>query len=475
MKKLMLAILFALSSMPYAISQPANVPATRMQWFRDAKLGIFIHWGIYAVNGIDESWSFYNEYLPYEDYMKQLQGFTASDYDPEAWAKLIRESGAKYAVMTSKHHDGVALWDTKAGDLNVVDKTPAGRDLIGPFCKELRAEGLKVGLYFSLIDWSNPDYPNFTKTQSRYTRDSIPARWENFVKFDRSQITELMTRYNPDLFWFDGDWEQSAESWHAKEIREMILKNNPNAIINSRLAGYGDYATPEQGIPVVKPKDDCWELCMTMNDSWGYQPNDRNYKPVNLIIRIFADVIGMGGNLLLDIGPKADGSIPEEQVQILRELGRWTAKHGEAIYGTKAGIPKDCYAGPSTLSADSTILYLFVPGNGKFQIPDSIPIARDQTNPKSQTDKSSNRPIVQSPNPIVSQSCSPNVLIKGITSNIAAAWVVGNGTKLEQKTWLKPWWSGNPGLISIEIPEEAMDEEMTVVALQLEGKVTLKF
>jgi alpha-L-fucosidase len=476
MKKLMLAILFALCSMPYAISQPADSSASRMQWFKDAKLGIFIHWGIYAVNGIDESWSFYNEYLPYEEYMKQLDGFTAENYNPEAWAKLIRESGAKYAVMTSKHHDGVALWDTKAGDLNVVGKTPAGRDLVGPFCKALRAEGIKVGLYYSLLDWSHPDYPNFTKTQQKYVRDSIPAKWDRFLQFNNSQITEIMTDFNPDLFWFDGDWEQSADNWHAAEIREMILENNPDAIINSRLAGYGDYATPEQGIPVVKPVDEYWELCMTTNDSWGYQPNDKDYKPENLIIRIFADVIGMGGNLLLDIGPKADGTIPEEQVNILEELGRWTAKHAEAIYGTNAGIPKDCYAGPSTLSNDSTILYLFVPGNGKFQIPNS----KFQTNSKSktdksQTDKSPNRPNDQSPGPTVLPSYSPIILLKGITNNIAAAWVVGNGTKLEQTTWLKPWWSSNPGLISIEIPAEALDEQMTVIAVLLDGKIELKF
>jgi alpha-L-fucosidase len=342
--------------------------------------------------------------------------------------------------MTSKHHDGVALWDTKAGELSMAEKTPAGRDLVGPFCKALREEGLKVGLFYSLLDWSHPDYPNFTRTKTKYNRDSIPARWENFVKFNKSQIKEIMTLYNPDLFWFDGDWEQSAENWHASEIRQMILQNNPNAIINSRLAGYGDYATPEQGIPVVKPADEYWELCMTMNNSWGYQQNDRDYKPANLIIHIFADVIGMGGNLLLDIGPKADGTIPKEQVQILEELGRWTSKHSESIYGTNAGIPKDCFYGPSTLSPDSTVIYLFFPGNGA-----------------------------------VGQSANPQILLKGITNSINTVRVVGNGTKLEQKTWLKPWWSGNAGLISIEIPAEAMDEQMTVIAVQLEGKIALKF
>ncbi len=166
-----------------------KVKAERMQWFKDAKLGIFIHWGIYAVNGIDESWSFYNGYISHADYMKQLKGFNASKYDPEAWASLIKESGAKYAVLTSKHHDGVALWNTKAGDLNVVRKTPASRDLVAPFCEALRKQGLKAGIYYSLLDWSHPDYPNFTKNEKRYTDD--PARWGKFTVFNHAQITEL--------------------------------------------------------------------------------------------------------------------------------------------------------------------------------------------------------------------------------------------------------------------------------------------
>jgi alpha-L-fucosidase len=305
------------------------------------------------------------------------------------------------------------------------------------------------------------------------------------------QIREISTSFNPDLVWFDGDWEQSAKAWHAEEIRQMLLNNNPNVIINSRLQGYGDYATPEQGIPVIKPKDQYWELCMTMNDSWGYQQNDKNYKSANLIIRIFADVIGMGGNLLLDIGPKADGTIPEEQVAILKDLGRWTSKHSEAIYGTLAGVPKDCYYGPSTLSADSTVLYLFVAGNSKSHPPDGGPNPKQTQNQKSQnpnenhqTTKSLNHQITKSPNPQTPKS--PNlppilpssrlpVLLKGVTNKINTIWVVGNGTKLEQTTWLKPWWSGNPGLVEISIPAEAMDPEMTVIAVLLEGKLSLKF
>jgi len=401
----------------------------KMEWFKNAKLGVFIHWGIYSVNGISESWSFYNERISHEDYMKQLDGFTAENYKPKEWAKLIKESGAKYTVITCKHHDGVALWDTKQGDLNVVDRTPAKHNLIKPFAKAVRKEGLKLGLYYSLLDWSHPDYPNFTRSEKRYENDSI--RWEKFVKFNLAQINEI-GEYKPDLYWFDGDWEQSAEKWHAKEIREMILENNPNSIINSRLQGYGDYATPEQGVPITTPKNPYWELCLTMNDSWGYQPNDMNYKTANQVIRIFTDCISKGGNLLLDIGPKPDGTIPSEQVEILKELGRWTKKHSKAIYGTRAGIPNDYYQGFSALSKDKKMLYLFV-------------------------DNKPNGPI----------------LVKGLNNKVNSSWVVGNGTHLNTKVMSKAYWSKVPGLLYIDLPEEVQDKQVTVIALLLDGEIDL--
>ncbi len=181
----------------------------KMDWFQKAKLGIFIHWGVYSVNGIDESWSFFNDYIQYEDYMKQSAGFTAANYDPQKWAKLIKDSGAKYAVLTAKHHDGVALWDTKASDLSVVKKTPAGKDLVGPFMKALEDQGLKKGIYFSVLDWSHPDYDRQTRNTFRYKND--PARFKKFTDFNFTQLTELSTQYKPDLYWFDGVWEQKPE------------------------------------------------------------------------------------------------------------------------------------------------------------------------------------------------------------------------------------------------------------------------
>jgi alpha-L-fucosidase len=402
----------------------------RMQWFKDAKLGIFIHWGIYAVNGIDESWSFFNGYISHDDYMKQLDGFTASKYDPQYWAKLIKDSGAKYSVITTKHHDGVALWNTKCNNLSIPAKGAAKKDVLTPFVKALRKNRLKVGLYYSLLDWSHPDYPNKTRQEKRYKND--PERWNRFADFNFCQLEELSKTYKPDLYWFDGDWEQSAERWRAKELSMSLRKWSPGVILNSRIRGYGDYATPEQGLPVTKPDSKWWELCMTMNNSWGYQHNDKEYKTPNQIIRIFVDCISMGGNLLLDIGPKADGTIPAEQENILKELGRWTNKHKEAIYGTRAGIPHEHFYGPTALSKKGDILYLFVP---------------------------------HKPN--------GSLMIKGLKNKINRIWVVGNGTKLNWNVVGKQYWSSVPGIVYIDVPEKVQDEQVTVIAVLLKGKVDL--
>lgn len=402
----------------------------RMEWFADAKLGIFIHWGIYAVNGVSESWSFFNKYLPYEEYMNQKDGFTASKYDPKAWVDLIKESGARYTVITTKHHDGMALWDTKAGNLSTVKCTPAKRDLIAPFVKEVRKHDLKLGFYYSLLDWSHPDYPNKTRTEVRYKNDSV--RWQRFVNFNMAQLSELNKTWKPDLYWFDGDWEQSAEAWNSKGIVDLLRSDNKDVIINSRIQGYGDYATPEQGVPVVRPTDKYWELCMTMNDSWGYQYTDTNYKSPYILLRTFVDCLSMGGNLLLDMAPKEDGTIPEEQVAILKEFGRWTKKHKEAIYETKAGIPNEHFQGYTTLNKAGDILYLYLPykPNGPIEV-------------------------------------------KGLMNKVNRVWVVGSGNMLSYKVYNKNYWSEVPGNLYIDVPERVLDPQITVIAVLLDGPIKL--
>ncbi len=408
----------------------AAAKAARMQWFADAKFGIFIHWGIYAVDGITESWSFFDGYVSYADYMKQAKGFTASHYDPQAWADLIKASGAKYAVLTSKHHDGMALWDTRQG-LNVVKDTPAHRDLVAPFVKALREDGLKVGLYFSLIDWSSPLYPAFTQAHPRYAIKDDPARWQRFVTYYQDQVHDLTRRFHPDLYWFDGGWEHSAEEWHAEALHDWIRAHNPDAIINGRLPGFGDYGTPEQGVPITRPPDKYWELCLTMNNSWGWQPNDDHFKTPHEIIRILSGTLDMGGNLLLDIGPRADGTIPKIEADTLRQVGRWVHKNQEAIYASQAGIPHDYYLGDSTLSKDGKTLYLFVDGKP-----------------------------------------GGAVLLKGLTNRVLVARVVGNGTMLSPKR-LGATLGGAPSMLAIDVPDYALDPDVTVIALELDGPIKL--
>lgn len=404
----------------------------RMEWFDHAKLGIFIHWGIYAVDGVSESWSFHNNYLPYDEYMAQAKRFTASKYDPKYWVSLIKESGAQYTVITTKHHDGMALWNTKASGLSVVKCTPAKRDLITPFAKEVRAQGLKLGLYYSLLDWSNENYPNKTKTETRYQIKDDPARWDKFVKFNFAQLTELNKTFRPDLYWFDGDWEQNAETWHSKEIVDLLRSTNPNVIINSRIQGYGDYATPEQGIPIVRPKDRYWELCMTMNDSWGFQHTDKNFKTPFILLRTFVDCLSMGGNMLMDIGPREDGTIPDEEVAILKEFGRWTQKHKEAVYDTRAGIPTEHFQGYTTLNKEGDVLYLYLPyrPNGPIEV-------------------------------------------KGLMNKVNRVWVVGNGAMLNYKVYNKNYWSEVPGNLYIDVPDRVLDPNITVVAVLLDGPIRL--
>jgi alpha-L-fucosidase len=405
----------------------------KMLWFEEAKLGIFIHWGIYSVNGISESWSFYNGYISHYDYMKQLKGFTANNFDPKKWSNLIEESGAKYTVITTKHHDGFALWDSKYGNLNSYKSSTSKKDLLSPFIREIKSKGIKLGLYYSLPDWSYKDYTHHTNKIKRYNIQENPKRWNRFLKYRDGQLKELKTRYNPDLWWFDGDWEHNAVEWRIIELKNMLKKNSPNVVFNSRLNGLGDYETPEIGIPVFRPNAKYWELCVTINDSWGYQQNDNNYKTPMQVIDLFVDSLSKGGNLLLNISPKEDGSIPEKQVDVLKELGKWTKKHSSAIYKTKRGISYDHFYGPSTLSKDKKTLFLYV---------------RDL--PKDN-----------------------NIILKGVSNKINRAYIVGNGTVLNQQVLCKVYWNKYPGITYIEVPKQTIDKYYTVIALVLDDTIDL--
>ncbi len=414
-------------------------------WFPDAKLGIFIHYGIYAVKGISESWSFFNGQISHEDYMSQLDGFTASKYDPDAWCELFERVGAKYVVLTTKHHDGVALWDTKANDLSVVKKTPAARDLITPYAEAVRKHGMKLGFYFSHLDWSHPDYATVLPPsqhpdvydqeyfKNRFAFPPVgqedPVRWERFLEFHRAQLKELCTEFGDvDLLWFDGDWERGPEQFRMKELRDQLHAWQPNVILNSRMLGYGDYATPEQGLPITPPEGP-WEFCVTVNDNWGYYTGDHNHKSVRQLVRMFAETIGMGGNMLLDVGPYEDGSLQPEQVERLEGLGNWIRRHEEAIYGTEAGLPAGLFYGASTLAKDKKTLYLFF----------------------------FDQPFDQ-------------IAVKGLLAPVKRATVLGKEGELTHK---KIGGLGHaPGIDWIDIPSGVVDPEATVVKLEFDEPLT---
>lgn len=409
----------------------------RLDWFKNAKLGVFIHWGYYGVNGITESWSMYHKKISYQDYMQQGEKFTANNYNPEEWAELFKKIGAQYVVMTTKHHDGVALWDTKLSHLNVVEKTPAKRDLVAPYVKALRKNGLKVGLYYSLCDWSHPDYevvfprPNTKKDYPQKGQKKMNP-WERFVLFYQGQMKELSSQFNPDLYWFDGDWEKSEEQWRSKTLKDSLLNWNPNVIVNSRLNQYGDYKTPEQGIPVVRP-DGPWEFCMTMNDNWGYYPSDTNYKPISQIIRTFVEVISNGGNLLLNIGPKPDGTIAKEQKERLESLGLWINKHKLAVFGTTAGLPYGHFYGPTLVSKDRKKIYLCLFDNPKNYIQ-----------------------------------------LKGIQNKVTGIKVLGSNEKLSFTRNGGAAWNNIPGILRIDIPKDAhLDQYVSMIEVSLEDELKL--
>ena len=344
----------------------------------------------------------------------------------------LKEDTTSYSIELNKNinrlSDFLKLNRQQSDDIfdvhKVVMKQFAGLNLIKPFVEAVRKKGIKVGLYYSLPDWSHPDYPLEARDTYRYKNDSL--RFKKFLLIQRGQLIDLLTQFNPDLLWFDGDWEHSAKEWDAAGIRKSLIEKSPNLIINSRLQGYGDYATPEQGLPVEKPKDRYWELCLTMNNSWGYQPTDNKYKSADQLIAILADCISMGGNLLLDIGPKEDGTIVKEQADILKDMGRWVKKHQKAIFGSRAGLPAGRFDGPTTFSSDGKTLYLFVPNHAYGWLP-----------------------------------------IKGLNKKIAHVKLVGDGTNLDWYESGRAWWSETPGIYYIYLPESLRDSSMSVIAVHL--------
>ena len=289
--------------------------------------------------------------------------FDPTSYDPAALARAAGAAGMRYVVFTTRHHSGYSMFDTSTSDHKVSNSpfdAPSGRDLVRETVDAFRAEGLRIGFYYSLSDWHHPDYPAWTTEFEPYRLGFSPPlptdeQAERFRVHLMTQLRELLTGYGPiDIVWFDGGWERPAAWWRTGQIEALIRDLQPGALINDRLPGKGDFITPEQFIPAKAPGKR-WESCLTMNDSWGYNPDDDGYKSERAIVHALCETAGRGGNLLLNVSPKGDGTIPEEQSQRLAAVAAWMRLHARSIHGTTAGLEPWQFYGPSTISGDGTI------------------------------------------------------------------------------------------------------------------------
>ena len=323
---------YGAASLPAAATsagQTANDYAARerrMRWWHEAKFGMFIHWGLYSVIGQHE-WALEVEGIPLPQYELLAKHFNPKPNAARDWARLAKRAGQKYMVMTTKHHEGFCMFDTKLTNYCAPKQGP-GRDLVHEFVEAARAEGLRVGFYYSLMDWHHPD-------GARCATDE--AARKRFVEYTHGLVHELMSNYGKiDVLWYDVDWPLTPEQWESERMNKMVFQLQPEIVVNNRNGLEGDFSTPEQHIEAAK-EGRAWETCMTLNGSWGFQKSDDDWKPPKTIVDNLATCARGGGNYLLNIGPKPDGSVPEESVRILEAVGKWLDRNGQAIYATERG------------------------------------------------------------------------------------------------------------------------------------------
>lgn len=371
----------------------------RMKWWREARFGMFIHWGLYAVpageyNGQRSTrigeWIMEWANIPRADYEKFAPRFTASRFDAAEWVRIAKDAGMKYIVITSKHHDGFSMYGTHASSYNIANSTPYGRDPMLALAAEAKKQGLKFCFYYSILDWHHPsqyvDAPGKDPTAGNYQTKMRDGRKEEYVKYMKDQLRELITTYDPAVLWFDGEWQDWWTEADGKDLYRFVHALKPNIIVNNRIGKgrqgmqgmskrdqvyAGDFGTPEQQIPANGMPGVDWESCMTFNTTWGYKFYDEDWKSSESIIRNLIDIASKGGNYLLNVGPTAEGVIPAPSVQRLTDVGRWMKVNGEAIHGTSASpFQTQLSFGRATSKPGRIYLHVFDwPADGVLRVP----------------------------------------------------------------------------------------------------------
>jgi alpha-L-fucosidase len=373
MKYIILVIIcFLFVSTGYSQTNP-----DKMDWWKEAKFGMFIHWGVYSVpagmyngkevNGIGE-WIMNRGKIPVTEYKAYAKEFNPIKYDPEAWVKLAKEAGMKYLVITSKHHDGFALFNSKVTGWDVVDATPYGKDLLKPLAEACHREGIRLGFYYSQAqDWT---HPGGAASGGHWDKSQDGSMDEYIEKIAVPQVKEILSNYGDvDILWWDTPTDMTKE---RAELFLPVINKFPNLITNNRLGGgfQGDTETPEQFVPATGFPGRNWETCMTMNDTWGYKSTDHNWKSPEVIIRTLIDIVSKGGNYLLNVGPTSEGLIPQPSIERLKEVGQWMKTNGEAIYGTTASPFPYLSWGRCTQKGDKLYLHVFNwPKDEKLSVP----------------------------------------------------------------------------------------------------------
>ena len=364
MRKIIFKILFSIILIgPYSKAQkyvPSSENLESRKWFQNARFGLFVHWGVYSILG-DGEWVMNNQNISISEYEKLPTFFNPIDYDPVEWVSMVKEAGMKYITITSRHHDGFSMFDTKMSDYNIVQSTPYGKDIIKLLAEECRKQGIKLFFYYSLLDWNRDDYFPRGRT-GKGIAERGKGKWESYIKFMKGQIRELLTQYGEiGGIWFDGHWDQkewdgtkfgdSKVDWHYDEIYGMIHELQPQALIGNNhhigVISGEDFQMFEKDLPGENttgygtPEDQIGslplEVCETINGSWGFNLQDRKHKSNKELIHYLIKAAGYGSNFLLNVGPMPNGKIQSEHKASLKAIGKWLGKNGNTIYETRKG------------------------------------------------------------------------------------------------------------------------------------------